>query len=875
MILFLLLIVASIWNSHIVGAAAPAVRAAAGIAPAARAAAIGRLAPEQLAGIRAVPTAQLTKPVTYSTWPTALQFNPGVALSWEPTVKSIYEHGTGNIQRLVNDPKVGMFNLVQNTFRTTQLPSNPFYTFSGDFAGKVAHAIRTGEIFNAKTVEELIQVWRKHHLAITGEKITEQRTRDAMNNILRAVEDEQFAGKLPEGTVANIITANQVMRDDAQQKLRDFYKQLGLDVTIDPTKKYTVEQLTQPLTTRRLYEDPTFYLAAYLHQNKGPETVPPRTYQTQNSYQGSASRPDCVEAMLREFIYHMLYDPETQSFDLKRLPSTIKPDPKLVEFFQKHSRATQAAANAASADFYALVADRRDIKYTNGNNEVQSDPENELNLLRQLFGLSEKEAPTWQALGEKLSTKELSVSIKESKKDADRTIYTFTITDNANKRGYTMGLDIRKGHSEMCMRPHFTAVKIPDIQQYSRLPEETGTALYPVVGVDVRQIKHPAQLGLLAQATDPRNVQTLNQGLAEALRQGNIDTALTFLNKYPMSYVADREPRKQIMGLLKSHQDPALKNVLKTLNDIDSLQTHFYRVKESSSDSYGSPKPHPNSAAYSPNHLIHNLLNSYWNEISNNAQIPRLGSTQQLIDKTIIDAHQKVSRINDFVSIPLPLSEQYNPYKYHDYKLSVVRLPSDQDPLNALDTKLQALINQIISAPTEAEYKERLNNYVKDAKPALDEFKKKVDEIDQKLKAWLPKRLSWSHSPNSGSAEQFLKRIAAAPPKDQQLIATAMARQVGNIHLNQDGPHKNSRGHLLSEYDAPSRKTMSLLRDELALMKGLLPYLPTNDPQIFDARSDYDNSISRYEGVLERGRQIYAAEEAAAEAAYDEPRVFE
>jgi hypothetical protein len=102
---------------------------------------------------------------------------------------------------------------------------------------------------------------------------------------------------------------------------------------------------------------------------------------------------DCMEATIRNFVEHLIIQPETGQFKLENLPPALRPIPALSTFFSKYTNSSSSGlyrTPEAGQDWFDLVQNLpAPVKYIiNDRNELQPSFKNFVYVLNHLFGLS-------------------------------------------------------------------------------------------------------------------------------------------------------------------------------------------------------------------------------------------------------------------------------------------------------------------------------------------------------------------------------------------------------------------------------------------------------------------------------------------------------
>ena len=148
-----------------------------------------------------------------------------------------------------------------------------------------------------------------------------------------------------------------------------------------------------------------------------------RVLQSSYGYKGQREVANCTECALHDLCNILLADSATGLFNLKFLPSTVKPLQEFQDFYTNYSSYTTINDSKAGQAWMNLLSNRNGIIYVQKNYEVECFADNILNLLNILFNIYAK---SWKEFGELLSNEHRTISCKEKAKGK----VTFTMGDN-------------------------------------------------------------------------------------------------------------------------------------------------------------------------------------------------------------------------------------------------------------------------------------------------------------------------------------------------------------------------------------------------------------------------------------------------------------
>ncbi len=347
-------------------------------------------------------------------------------------MKNIYKFGPNSspTTALIRDPRAGLFNIHTNAFRTSQNPANPTYILGGQLAGRVIGGLSTQEIFTKAGAQGLSEFWRKQFKEqFPKDKLSQQRVNEFIDLLKRSYEETQSPSSLfiPELTQIALFS-HQVLREQPITELVEMYKELSdagiVDfTTIDPERLYTnaqfeefknqIDQLEPSKQAQELISKPelTIGTAFYLKNVLAP--LPPAPKTAEMCYKESNDIPNCVETGLHDLVNILTFDSETRTFNpQKMLPETLTINPKLIEFYQKHSQSDESTITDARQDWFNLMTEIPGIKYNRHQHELFQFFENQVKVLNFLFGTSAQKLEDFNNL---LSNPEKKVVFKPLK----------------------------------------------------------------------------------------------------------------------------------------------------------------------------------------------------------------------------------------------------------------------------------------------------------------------------------------------------------------------------------------------------------------------------------------------------------------------------
>ena len=342
-------------------------------------------------------------------------------LDW---AKTAYQFGPSenSVIQLINDQKIGLFNLRDNVFRATASKTNPAYALRGPVAGRLLAGMVGPEkrIFTEKYNVELVDFWRDYFKKLTNSGLSKSRVEKSIDLIKRSIEEVEGPDSIfhPD-TPSNMVMTQQVLHEQPFSEIIAMYRELKslgiVDFSGDQEKLfeyYELEKFREQVDALResaerqatlLTTKPELTIATEEYLKEKALELPAAPKQSSFCYKNSAeSRPNCIETGLHDLVDLIVFDPQTKSFNpQKMLPSALSVSPKLVEFYNRHPQITQMEVNNARQDWFNLVSELPGIRYSMNNYELKTDFENQLAVLNHFFGTKAK---NFEELGGLLST---------------------------------------------------------------------------------------------------------------------------------------------------------------------------------------------------------------------------------------------------------------------------------------------------------------------------------------------------------------------------------------------------------------------------------------------------------------------------------------
>lgn len=125
--------------------------------------------------------------------------------------------------------------------------------------------------------------------------------------------------------------------------------------------------------------------------------------------------PICAEQSIWGFVNLVLYNPATEKLDLSMLPKTVTMTSDLRSFVENHSNILMPNYFTSLKNKWKRMVDEVPGIDYQGKLDLPTDARTTLHVLNNFFGLPKN--TNWQELGEKLSTKKRTVSLKQESEE--------------------------------------------------------------------------------------------------------------------------------------------------------------------------------------------------------------------------------------------------------------------------------------------------------------------------------------------------------------------------------------------------------------------------------------------------------------------------
>jgi hypothetical protein len=379
--------------------------------------------------------------------------------------------------------------------KPTVLKSNPAYSLNPSILGLVMGALEAHQLADPTVRKYIIEQWKAEHKNVTnGDKISMKSINDLLtiiemeyktdknnacsillgflyakanpdsnHDMLHYLESlnhyipvfaenkaiEPYAAKpskeSKETTSASLLDKFKAMA----QSLKDYFYKPEHYVALQTTLRSKTSSTEAIEYAKERFEES---IGAIIKASQESSLYPPQVVMTRYEYQGKKARVNCVEAAIQDLFNILLYNSQSQSFDLSLLPAKVYPDNVLIQFYILQKDISSINSHAVGQAFMNMVSNVPGVIYSQDNYELKA-VEAEHNLVTLANHLLGIQVTDLQGLGGALS-------------DERRTV-TFTVLPLAQENSKKIAVNIKNNenqeqlNADFCFYPGHGWLEVP------------------------------------------------------------------------------------------------------------------------------------------------------------------------------------------------------------------------------------------------------------------------------------------------------------------------------------------------------------------------------------------------------------------------------
>lgn len=160
----------------------------------------------------------------------------GASLIHSDYLKKVHQFAPNHpTTRLLNDPKLGLFNLQNTQFRDAQSLSIPGKSLNPELLGEIIGHLQTGQLMEPQMQAALIKKWKKNindtfKTSISSEKLSQffQLIQDSKNAETEPAEKRLFMPGITEAALTGFLYRKATTKDELYAYLNSLNKQVPL-----------------------------------------------------------------------------------------------------------------------------------------------------------------------------------------------------------------------------------------------------------------------------------------------------------------------------------------------------------------------------------------------------------------------------------------------------------------------------------------------------------------------------------------------------------------------------------------------------------------------------------------------------------------------
>lgn len=187
-------------------------------------------------------------------------------------------------------------------------------------------------------------------------------------------------------------------------------------------------------------------ISTLLEEKRKLSAYPPKTIFGSYSYQNRSAVSNCSESAIRDLWNNLLYDKESQKFNISLLPSNLVINNIMKEFYQEYQTIDSINRYKSGQAFMNLISNIPGVSYAQGNYELRSQDseKNIINLFNHFFGTKSSDLAE---LSSQLSDEKRTISFTKDFSNPNTKKIIMLIDDHAKNEKRTITLCFSTRHS--------------------------------------------------------------------------------------------------------------------------------------------------------------------------------------------------------------------------------------------------------------------------------------------------------------------------------------------------------------------------------------------------------------------------------------------
>jgi ankyrin repeat protein len=187
-------------------------------------------------------------------------------------------------------------------------------------------------------------------------------------------------------------------------------------------------------------------IATILIEKQTSSTFPPKVIQSYFGYKAKFPAPDCAETAIHDFLNCLLYNQQTQSFDLSLLPKSVVLNNAFRDFYTQYNGVNTVNNTENGQAFMNLISAIPEVNYVRIDYELKADNtiHNLPIIINHFLGTH---AHDLQELGQVLSDENRTVTCNLEKASVEVNEIVITIHTKQNDLMQQVRLCFKRGHS--------------------------------------------------------------------------------------------------------------------------------------------------------------------------------------------------------------------------------------------------------------------------------------------------------------------------------------------------------------------------------------------------------------------------------------------
>jgi len=273
-----------------------------------------------------------------------------------------------------------MFNIYNDKLRATNLKSLPAYSLTPDVLAKIIYNLEINKLHDDATQDEIIKSWKNNHVRLAGP--SSKLSTGKIKKLLKLIELsklENLSQDMPEPYFASMTSAILmnflILKANSLEDLMLYVDTLNDLYNVKSTKNKTIQKtsidhLISKVNSLARSNDNEFkdivnedyenILLNFVLLNNSLQKVGMQDYAVGRG----EKRPSCIESSYHNICNLILFNSITKKFDFSLLPSSVKINPKLKEFYEdQHLSIENVCSYNVGQEFYNLVSGIDGVAY--------------------------------------------------------------------------------------------------------------------------------------------------------------------------------------------------------------------------------------------------------------------------------------------------------------------------------------------------------------------------------------------------------------------------------------------------------------------------------------------------------------------------------